>query len=189
MALARAHLSSPAGRKSSWRDLAAACQVSVSTMNHYFSGRGELVAAIIKHAEAEGAPYIAMASRPSGAFDASIAQLVSMLSQGFEHGVLSLQIIGLGEGFADRQIGHAYLGHHLEPILSAIAARLEAHMEMGDMRRTSARFAAIELLSPMLVAHLHQTALGGSETTPLSLQNFALHHAEAFVRSHAAPAA
>jgi AcrR family transcriptional regulator len=154
-------------------------------MNHYFSSRGELVAAIIKHAEAEGAPYIAMAGRPSGPFHQSIAQLVSMLSQGFERGVLSLQIIGLGEGFADWQIGQAYLDHHLEPVLAAIATRLEAHMEQGEMRRTDPRFAAIELLSPMLVAHLHQSALGGSETTPLSIQDFAAHHAEAFVRANA----
>lgn len=187
MALARAHLSSPAGRSASWRDLAAACQVVVPTMNHYFSSRGALVAAIIEHAEQEGAPYLAMASAPSGVFGASIEDLVTMLSRGFEHGVLALQVIGLGEGFADREVGEAYLGHHLEPVLSAIAARLEAHMEVGDMRRTNARFAAIQLLSPLLVAHLHQNALGGNGSHPMSMGDFIGQHVSAFVQGHAAP--
>ena len=185
MALARAHLSSPTGRSASWRDLASACQVSVSTMNHYFSSRGELVAAIIRHAEQEGAPYLVTASTPSGDFSASIGDLVTMLSRGFEHGVLPLQVIGLAEGFADKQIGEAYLGHHLEPLLSAIAARLEAHMDAGDMRCTNARFAAIQLLSPLLVAHLHQNALGGNDTYPMSISDFIEQHAQAFFRGYA----
>ncbi|MGV8953170.1 MAG: TetR/AcrR family transcriptional regulator [Cypionkella sp.] len=187
LAQARAHLSSPAGRSASWRDLASACQVSVSTMNHYFSSRGELVAAIIEHAEIEGAPYLLMASTPSGDFSASIGDLVTMLSRGFEHGVLTLQIIGLAEGFADKQIGGAYLGHHLEPVLSAIASRLETHMAVGDMRRTNAHFAAIQLLSPILFAHLHQNALGGNDTYPMSLQDLLGQHVHAFVQGHATP--
>lgn len=186
MALARKHLSSPAGRSASWRDLAAACQVSVSTMNHYFSSRGELVAAIIRHAEQEGAPYLVMAGKPSGDFSASIGDLVNMISRGFEHGVLPLQIIGLAEGFADKQTAEAYLGHHLEPVLSAIAARLVAHMDAGVMRRSDARFAAFQLLSPLLVAHLHQNALGGSHSYPMPIVDFLEHHAHAFVQGHAA---
>lgn len=189
MAFARAHLSSPAGRNASWRELATACHVSVSTMNHYFSSRGDLVSAIIRHAEQEGVPYLVMASIPSGTFSASIGELVSMLSRGFEHGVLPLQIIGLAEGFADRQIGESYLGHHLEPVLTAIAARLEAHMDAEDMMRTNARFAAIQLLSPLLVAYLHQNALGGNQTYPMSIQDFLEQHAQTFVRAYGNPGA
>ncbi|RYZ97020.1 MAG: TetR/AcrR family transcriptional regulator, partial [Moraxellaceae bacterium] len=166
MALARAHLSSPSGRSASWRELAAACQVSVSTMNHYFKGRGDLIAAIIENAEKEGAPYLVQASTPSGPFPQSIAQLVMALSFGFEHGVLALQIIGIGEGFADRDVSSAFLGHHLEPVLGAIAARLETHINAGEMAQTDTHFAAISLLSPLLVAHLHQTALGGHADYP-----------------------
>ncbi|KKB76326.1 hypothetical protein VW29_19805 [Devosia limi DSM 17137] len=185
MALARGHLSAPAGRGASWRDLAAACKVSVSTMNHYFSSRGELIAAIMRHAEQEGAPYLVMASTPSGEFQASISALATMISRGFEHGVLPLQVIGLAEGFADRQIGDAYLGHHLEPVLGAIASRLEAHMDAGAMRRCNARFAAIELLSPLLVVHLHQQALGGHRTYPMAIQDFLEQHTRSFVQGHA----
>lgn len=186
MALARQHLSAPGGRSASWRDLASACGVSVPTMNHYFINRGTLVASILEQAEQEGAPYLAMASRPSGPFDGSVRQLVTMLSLGFERGVLALQVIGLGEGFADKAVGGAYLGHHLEPVIAAIARRLQAHMEQGDMRSSNARLAAVGLLSPVLVAHLHQTALGGNAAFPMSMNEFIEHHVEAFVRGHAA---
>lgn len=189
MALARAHLSSPSGRRASWRELASACQVSVSTMNHYFKSRGDLIAAIIEHAEQEGAPYLVMASKPSGPFPASIAQLVAAISYGFDHGVLALQVIGLGEGFADRSVSSAFLGHHLEPVLEAIAARLNAHIEAGEMLPTDTHYAAITLLSPLLVAHLHQTALGGRVDYPLSLPDFITHHVDGFVKAHAAPLA
>lgn len=155
-------------------------------MNHYFSTRSELIAAIIKHAENEGAPYLVMAGTPSGAFSASVRDLATMVSRGFAHGLLPLQIIGLAEGFADPQVGDAYIGHHLEPVLLAMAKRLEAHMEAGDMRRSNARFAAIQLLSPVLIAHLHQTALGGIKTHPMSMEDFLAQHVESFVRGNAA---
>ncbi|KKB78202.1 hypothetical protein VW35_11075 [Devosia soli] len=182
--LARALLSSPAGRNASWREIAAACSVSVSTMNHYFADRGSLVAAIVELAESEGAPYLAMTREPSGPFAQSIADLVFMIAQGFTHGVLALQVIGLGEGFSAPGAAKAYLGHHLEPVLGAIATRLERHVALGEMVDTDVRFAAIALLSPLLVAHLHQSSLGGSQSHPMSLADFGTHHAAAFVRAY-----
>lgn len=187
MAMARAHLSAPSGHNASWRDLAAACQVSVSTMNHYFSGRSALIAAILERSEQDGAPYLLMARTPSGPFPGSVADLVWRLSVGLERGVLALQVIGLAEGFGDQGIAGAYLGHHLEPILEAIAARLQAHIVAGEMIACDSRFAAIALLSPLLLAHLHQTALGGRQDYPLSLPDYLEHHVAAFVRGYGAP--
>ena len=187
MSLARRHLSLPTGRNASWRELAAACQVSVPTMNHYFGNRSSLVASIIEHAEQEGAPYLAMTARPSGPLPESMATLANMLSRGFENGVLALQVIGLAEGFADENVGSSYLGHHLEPVLSAIAARLDAHILKGEMRPTDVRFAAIQFLSPILVAHLHQTALEGRMDYPMSVPDFISDHVGNFVRAHASP--
>jgi AcrR family transcriptional regulator len=184
IAMARAHLSTPAGRNASWRDLAAACQVSVSTMNHYFAGRAALIAAILEQAEQEGARYLAIAQTPSGPFDRSVADLVWMLSLGLQRGVLALQVIGLAEGFGDQSIGGAYLMHHLEPSLEAIGSRLRAHIAAGEMIECDTRLAALELLSPLLVAHLHQTALGGHEKFPLSISGFLDHHTAHFVRSY-----
>ncbi len=181
--LARMHLSSPLGRKASWRDIAAACNVSVSTMNHYFSDRSSLVAAILEQAAHEGAPFLALASKPSGPFPQSIEDLVSKLSLGFSHGVLALQVIGLGEGFADPRVGCAYLGDHLEPVLGAIAKRLSQHVALGEMRNVDTHFAAIQLLSPLLIIHLHQTVLGGDQHFPKVIDDFCAEHAAAFVRA------
>jgi len=185
LAAARQHLGAPGGRNASFRDIATACGVSVSTLTHYFGTRTALVAAIMEQAGREGAIYLAMAAQPSGPFARSIADLVRSIGQGFEFGVLTLQVIGLSEGFADPAAASAYLGHHLEPILGAIATRLDAHMALGDMRPVDRRFAAILLLSPMVIARLHQSPLGGATGFPLSLPDFDAMHAESFVRAFA----
>lgn len=184
--LARAHLSTRRGNRASWRDLAAACGVSVSTMVHYFGNRAALIAAILDAAHAEGQAYLAVAATPSGPFDASLADLVTLFDQGLVRGVLALQIIGLGEGFGDSTAGRAYLDHHLEPMLGAVAARLAEHQRRGEMREGDTRHAAIALVSPLLVAHLHQHALDGRSGYPLDMNAFARAHLAGFLRAHRA---
>lgn len=184
LAAARAHLSAPEGRRASWRDIAAACGVSLPTLRHYFGNRQSLVAEIMVTARGEGERYLWLAAQPSGPFAQSIADLIGMISQGLSRGVLPLQVIGLGEGFADRSAGSAYLSHVLEPILGAIATRLEAHIDLGEMRRVDARFAAIALLSPVLVAHLHQHALGGAADFPMAIASHDAALVDGFVRAY-----
>ena len=184
LVLARQHLSQPAGRRASWRDLAAACGVSPSTLAHYFGDRDRLIAAILAHARSEGEIYLARAARPSGPFPDSIRELVALLGQGLDRGVMALQIIGITEGLASPGAATAYLGEHLEPVLGAIAARLAAHAALGEIAPLAPRFAAIGLLAPMLVARLHQSELGGHASHPLSLPAFDAAHADAFIRAH-----
>lgn len=184
IALARQHLSASSGRNASWRDLASACGVSASTLAHYFGDRQSLVSAILERAREEGDVYLAMAARPAEDFAASVHELVGMLGQGLDRGVLALQVIGLSEGLGNAQSAQSYLGHHLEPMLGAIAARLQAHVDRGQMRPVATRFAAIGLLSPMVIARLHQAELGGSSHYPMSLAAFDAAHADAFIRGH-----
>lgn len=184
IALARRHLSSPEGRNASWRDLAAAGGVSTSTLAHYFGDRQALISAILEQARHEGEIYLAMAARPAADFAGSVGELVGMLGQGLDRGVLALQVIGLSEGLGNAQSAQSYLGHHLEPMLGAIAARLAAHVARGQMRVVETRFAAIGLLAPMVIARLHQVELGGHESYPMSLADFDSAHAEAFIRGH-----
>jgi AcrR family transcriptional regulator len=184
IALSRQHLAKPEGRNASWRDLAAACGVSPSTLAHYFGDRQTLIEAILEQARHEGDVYLVAASQPNGPFRESVSVLVGMLGQGLDRGVLSLQVLGLTEGLASANAGLAYLGHHLEPILGAIATRLGAHVERGEMRQTETRFAAIALLAPMVIARLHQSELGGRGCYPMSLADFDAAHADAFIRGH-----
>ena len=184
IALARQHLSQPHGRNASWRDLANACGVSASTLAHYFGDRQHLVSAILERAREEGDVYLAMAARPADDFAGSVRELVGMLGQGLDRGVLALQVIGLSEGLGNALSAEAYLVHHLEPMLGAIAARLKAHVDRGQMRQVATRFAAIGLLSPMVIARLHQAELGGRSHYPMALADFDDAHAEAFIRGH-----
>jgi AcrR family transcriptional regulator len=151
---------------------------------HYFGDRESLVAAILQNARKEGDIYLAMAAQPAGRLEESIHQLVGLLGQGLDRGVLSLQVIGLTEGLANPSSAQAYLGHHLEPVLQAIARRLASHQASGDMRQTNAHYAAIALLSPMVVVRLHQSELGGAVLYPLQLSAFDEEHAAAFVRAY-----
>lgn len=186
IALARQHLSQPRGRNASWRDLAAASGVSTSTLAHYFGDREALVAAILEQARQEGESYLVLAATPSGPFATSISDLVGMIGQGLDRGVMALQVIGLSEGLGSASSAEAYLGHHLEPMLGAIRARLDAHVAAGEMRAGETRFAAIGLLAPMVIARLHQSELGGAAHYPMALAAFDAEHGAAFVRAHAA---
>jgi len=182
--MARQHLSQPGGRNASWRELATACAVSPSTLAHYFGDRETLVAAILEHARKEGDVYLEMAAQPAGRFDESIQQLVGLLGQGLDRGVTALQVIGLTEGLASPSSAQAYLGHHLEPVLQAIARRLAAHQAQGAMRPANPHYAAIALLSPMVIVRLHQSELGGAVHYPLELSAFDAEHGAAFVRAY-----
>ena len=182
--LARRHLAQPGGRNASWREIAAASGVSPSTLAHYFGDRDALVEAILENARKEGDVYLAMAAQPVGQFEESIHQLVGLLGRGLDRGVLALQVIGLTEGLASPSSAHAYLGHHLEPVLQAIGLRLAAHQASGEMRPANAHYAAIALLSPMVIVRLHQSELGGAVHYPLQLSTFDDEHAAAFVRAY-----
>lgn len=182
--LARRHLAQPSGRNASWRELATACAVSPSTLAHYFGDRETLVAAILENARKEGDVYLEMAAQPAGRFAESIRQLVGLLGQGLDRGVTTLQVIGLTEGLASSSSARAYLGYHLEPVLQSICRRLALHQARGEMRHTDARYAAIALLSPMVIIRLHQSELGGAIDYPLQMPAFDEEHAAAFVRAY-----
>jgi AcrR family transcriptional regulator len=154
-------------------------------MGHYFGNRQTLIAAILSQSASEGAGHLERAATPDGPFDLSIPQLVGQIAMGLERGVLDLQVIGLGEGFADTGVASAYLGHHLDPIIAAVARRLDAHVAAGEMLEVDTRHAALGLVAPLLLAFLHQHALGGAGSAPLELHALAEAHAAAFVRAYA----
>ena len=142
--------------------------------------------ALFATARQEGESYLVLAATPSGPFATSISDLVGMIGQGLDRGVMALQVIGLSEGLGSASSAEAYLGHHLEPMLGAIRARLDAHVAAGEMRAGETRFAAIGLLAPMVIARLHQSELGGAAHYPMALAAFDAEHGAAFVRAHAA---
>ena len=59
-------------------------------------------------------------------------------------------------------------------------------MRRGDMIETDARTAALMLVTPLLVASLHQDQLNGSVLRPLSTDQLARDLSGAFVRAYGA---
>lgn len=78
-------------------------------------------------------------------------------------------------------LGPAFATSSLEQTLSAVEARLRAHIQTGEMRDVDPRGPAVALVSPVLLSFLHQHELGGGRVRPLDLDAFVNEHAAAFV--------
>lgn len=181
-------LHDPAGeRNPSFRQLADAAQVSTATLRHYFASRESLVAEVLADAHRQGLPFLHLVA--AGPLPPTLRESVSwfleFLTTGLDRGVAQIHAASLAEGLGESVIGPAYVNHLLEPTLQALEARLERHMARGDMGRTDARHAALMLVSPMLLARLHQGPLGGSRCRPLDEGALRADLLEAFLAVHA----
>lgn len=183
-------LAAPDGAHASFRDLATAAGVSTATLRHYFESRQGVLEAVLAHFHQMGLPYLhQVATEPLTSLRAATRQLIDAILRGFAHGLTALHELGLSAGMRDAAIGPAYLDQILEPTLRSVEARFERHIAMGHMRKTDVRVAAIALISPLLVAVLHQRSLGGALCRPLDLADFARLHLDGFLRSYELPGA
>lgn len=180
----RMRLAARVGGPASLRELAAAAQVSVPTLTHYFGSRDDIIAAVLEHSREAGQPHLAAAAMPDGPFARSVRQLLAYSAMGYDVGVGELHVIGLTEGVGNPKLGPSYVEQILEPSLKAVEERLAGHVNAGDMRNADLRHAALALLAPLLIAQLHQGQLGGSECRKLDLDSFIDDHAAAFVRAY-----
>ncbi|MBY0520697.1 MAG: TetR/AcrR family transcriptional regulator [Sphingomonas sp.] len=169
----------------SLRELAAAAGVTMPTLRHYFGKRDDVIIAVLDAIGQAGAGHIAQAAASELPFAESIAAALRHALAGLRQGLDDVHMLGLREGMVQGRLGPAYLDAILEPSLQAIEARLSAHQARGEMRRGNPRHAALALLSPLVLAALHQAALGGGHVRPLDLDALASDLAVAFVRAHA----
>lgn len=175
------------GARASMRELAAAADVSVATLQHYFRDRAGAMIAVLEDVHTGGAEHLAaVASGPTGTLRASLRWFLDYLSDGLvDYGLDHLHEFGIVAGVDDAAIGPAYLEHVLEPTLRALEARLERHQAAGQLRPCDLRVAAIQIVAPLLVAVLHQRALGGAAVRPMALDAFVDAHLDALVRAYA----
>ncbi len=170
----------------SLRSLADAAGVSLPTIVHYFGSRGQLLESVFKLLEEGGRPYLDRVREPTGVFSTSIRDLVCFIADGFRSGALvDIHSLGLMEGIRNDKVGPLYLKHVLEPTIEAIGIRLQKHIDRGEMRSVEVRYAANALLSPILVAFLHQTDLSGKNSFPVDVDAFLRSHATGFIRGYA----
>ena len=180
----------------SLNEIAAEVGVSVPTLRHYFKDWSGLVAAALRRQQLHGAPHLARAAVPSSPdLMTSLAQLLGELAQAWRmFGVGRLFAGGLAIGLRDTAAGPAYLDGILEPTLVAVEARLRAHAESGTLALAAddaagLRAAALSLLSPVVLALLHQDALGGAACRALDVMAYVQVHVAGFVRAYRRDAA
>lgn len=159
------------------RELARAAGVSVATMRHYFGDREGVVIAAMEHGRALGQPHmLSLMLPPEGAMRTVIPQSMQRLVMGIRFGVGRVHSVGLAHGLENSRLGPAYVQEVLEPTLQSFEAHLAHFAARGEMVPCALRVAALTLVSPVLLAMLHQGPLGGSGCRPLDIDSFVHEH-------------
>lgn len=175
----------------SLRQLAEAAEVTVPTLKHYFGSRSEIVEAILVEYRRHGSERLARVS----ASDLPFAESIREFAHGLIFGMRAAREVRLGdvfavslaEGLLDPEIGPAALKYIVDPSVDALAARLRLHIERGEMVEADVNAAALMLLSPILIAVLHQDQLCGARHRPVETAALADEVSAAFVRAYAKP--
>lgn len=174
----------------SLRQFAAAAEVTAPTLQHYFGDRTGVIEALLAAYRERGAPRLAIAAKANGPFAESIREFAQALVFGMQAGSAArlgdVMAASLCEGLADPQISPLALAHIIDPAVDALVARLDEHAARGEMIETDRRAAALLLLSPLILAVLHQDQMKGRASRHIELSGLAESVAAAFVRAYAA---
>lgn len=173
----------------SLRQVARSAGVSVPTMRHYFDDLDGVTEAAFELMREQGRPYeqrLAGDLEEPGPLEASVRWLVRFVHDGWRVGVARMHAAGIARGLESERRGRAYLDALLEPLLQAVEARLTIHVDRGELRPVDVRQATLSLIAPLVLAWLHQDALGGAECRPLDREAFAVGHVDGWLRGHRA---
>ena len=131
-------------------------------------------------------------AKPTGDLETSIrdyaASLLSAMRAPRAVRLGDVFAVSLSEGLVDGEIGPSALKSILDPSIEVLRRRLDAHVRRGEMLATDTHAAALVLLSPLLLAILHQDHLGGRDCSPVDLDATFESVCAAFLRAYAAPA-
>lgn len=174
----------------SLRQLAAAAEVTAPTLQHYFGDRRGVVAALLEEHRRCGEARLKQASQPNGDFAGSMRDFAHGLVQEMQ-ATASVRLgdvmaASLCEALGDTHVSPLALTYVMDPAVDALVARLEQHAARGEMIQADLRAAALMLLSPLLLAVLHQDQMGGRERRRIELRGLADEISSAFVRAYAA---
>ncbi len=179
------------GGTTSFNEIAAAVGVAVPTLRHYFGDRTGLIAAALRRQAIHAAPHLARVAAPSSRdLETSLAEfLVELVRAWRVFGVGRLFSAGLAMGLQGEAMGPAYLDGVLEPTLVAVEARLRRHAADGALVVSAEdadglRTAGLALVAPVVLALLHQDALGGARCRALDVEGFVRSHVAGWVRGY-----
>ncbi len=171
----------------SFRELARAIGVTVPTLRHYFGDRDGVIVAAFDAMMRDGQEHVhAVAQAELGEVEESLAWFTKYFVQGWrQFGVGRLFGGALAISLGSKVRGPAYVNAILEPTLQALEARLAVHGDRGELAVADPRYAALALLSPVILALLHQDQLHGDTCRPLDIDDFIRSHIRHFLRAHA----
>jgi AcrR family transcriptional regulator len=175
----------------SLRQLAVAADVTAPTLQHYFGDRTGVLAALLEEHLRRGETRLSLVAKAGGPFAASMREF----AHGFVFGLRSGAGVRLGdvmaaalcEGLADPRVSPLALTYIVHPAIDSLVARLQAHAAQGEMIEADLRAAALMLLSPLLLAVLHQDQMKGRDSRHMEMGDLAEQVSAAFVRAYAAP--
>jgi AcrR family transcriptional regulator len=170
-------------QKASMRQIATACDVSMPTLIHYFQNRESISHAWLEQCWKDARHHLQEGAQPKGTLAHCIKYKLQNIADAFMlFGLDKLHIWGLTEGLGDTFLGPSYLQFFLEPTLQACEAWLSYYKNKGDIDSSvDIRFAAISLISPLIILLMHQHALSGSDVRPADIQTFINQHAKRFL--------
>jgi len=174
----------------SLRQLAIAAGVTVPTLRHYFGDRDDLVEAVLEEIFVHGEHYLERGSEPYGDLDQSIRSFLNTLAEVLVDGPRLGDKIAIAflEGFYSKRLGPMALNYVIEPPLQAMEKRLAAHQARGELGDVDLRCAALMLISPLVVACMHQQQMFGDEVRPLDFRPLIDSAASSFIKAYGDPA-
>lgn len=164
----------------SLRDFAEATDSSLTNLKHYFGDRDGLVEAMTSVCHEDSLPILARVSQPQGE-DARGSLLIffDQLLLGWQNfGVGRLHEVGLSESLGDARLGPAFVNNILEPSLQSTEQLLAILVERQQLPQMEVRAAALSLMSPVILALLHQGGLMGDRCRPLNVHDFIRVHVD-----------
>lgn len=179
-------LAEDGGTAASMRELAAAAGVSTATLRHYFGDREGLHRAFFERGRELGAGFhLRLVQEPLQAdAAASMRWALEWILTGFSiPTVRHIHTVGLRLALESPTLGPAYLRDLLEPLLQSLEVRIERHQARGELVARIPRILALQLVTPLFTALLHQHALFGAHERPLDVAALI----DALVASVAAP--
>lgn len=169
------------------RELAAAAGCSVSTLNHYFGKRDDIVMAVFADSGRRGQGQFDATRQAGPDFDVSVRDAAAMAWRALTlHGVADALAMGMAEGMRNGLLGPAFIRTMFEPFVIALTERLDAHVARRQMRAVDTRIAALALAAPLLLGALHQGQLGGAQDYPLDGNALLDQVVEGFLRAYRA---